>query len=779
MADGKVIIDSEVDDKGVEKGLKGVQKRLKSTGERLNEIGTNMTKYVTTPIVGVGAAAFKAASDVSSASRIMQTGLGLTKEEVEALTEVARNVYKRGFGESLDEVSRAIVSVRNNFGDLVDDANLETVTADAIALAEVLEEDVNWVSRAGSQLMKEFGVSSTEAFDLMAWGAQNGLNNSEELLDNITEYGPLFAQMGFSAEEYFQLLANGVEEGAYNLDFLNDVVKEFGIRIADDSTKTNEAMSQMSEGTQKLFEEFKNGKATAAEVMQAVINDLGQMDDYTANLLGVELFGTKWEDLGNDAVLALGNIGGEIDNLDGRMNDITTAQEESFGQQFQSLLRSTMDALVPVGEVLLEIAKDVLPILIGWMSQLAEWLQGLNPSVVAIGIAFGTLLAAIGPLLVILSSAINVFMSIVPVVTQVWNWFSKLSKIFTVVRTVIAALTGPVGIVIAIITALISVGVALYKNWDTVRAVTMSVWNAISNFFSTVLANIRNMFTSAVQTVSNLINTAWNGIRNVTSSVWNGIKNLLSSIWNGIKNIVSTVVNTIKNGISSGWNMVKSITSSVFNSVRNVISSIWNGIKSFISNVLGNIVSGVRSSFNNVVNAVKSRISNVKNSIKNGFNTALNTVKNIGRRFYQAGRNIVTSIADGIRSAISAVTSAISDVASRVRDFLPFSPAKEGPLQDIDDLNFSGPISKSILDGIPEIQKALKKALDLGDVLEGVAPAYAGTGRMVSGGDRTYNRTVNISYGDPQFRNEQDLVSWSRRMRRLRDRSMRAKGVQT
>lgn len=758
MADGKVIIDSEVNDKGVEKGLKGVQKRLKSTGKRLNEIGTNMTKYVTAPIVGVGAAAFKAADDIDKAMNTIRVGTGATGQDLEQLEEDFKAVFK-DVPASADEVSSAIANLNTMTG--ASGKTLQDLTYSVLEASRTLGEDGVANSQAFGQAMQQWQVPAEQGpalMDSLYKATQDYGIGLGELINQLNTYGPVMQNAGFSTVE--------------TADFFGRLNKA-GISV-----------SRIMPGLNKAFRDWAaEGKDLQTELDNTIERIRNAETETEALSIATEVFGAEGAQrmttaIRSGAVPALNELGSSIADQTGLVSK-SAEENMTFGEKMKKVWNELTLALEPFGDVMLKLADDVLPVLTDWIGKLADWFQNLSPHMTRMIVLFGGIAAAIGPLLVVLSSVINVFMTIIPVVTTVWNWFSKLSKIFTVVRTVIAALTGPVGIVIAIITALISVGVALYKNWDTVRAVTMSVWNAISNFFSTVLANIRNMFTSAVQTVSNLINTAWNGIRNVTSSVWNGIKNLLSSIWNGIKNIVSTVVNTIKNGISSGWNIVKSITSSVFNSVRNVISSIWNGIKSFISNVLGNIVSGVRSSFNNVVNAVKSRISNVKNSIKNGFNTALNTVKNIGRRFYQAGRNIVTSIADGIRSAISAVTSAISDVASRVRDFLPFSPAKEGPLQDIDDLNFSGPISKSILDGIPEIQKALKKALDLGDVLEGVAPAYAGTGRMVSGGDRTYNRTVNISYGDPQFRNEQDLVSWSRRMRRLRDRSMRAKGVQT
>lgn len=71
-------------------------------------------------------------------------------------------------------------------------------------------------------LIYQFGLDSTQAFDLMAAGAQNGLDYTGELGDNIAEYGGKFQQAGYTAQEYFQLLENGSSNGAYNLDKVND-----------------------------------------------------------------------------------------------------------------------------------------------------------------------------------------------------------------------------------------------------------------------------------------------------------------------------------------------------------------------------------------------------------------------------------------------------------------------------------------------------------------------------------------------------------------------------
>ena len=146
------------------------------------------------------------------------------------------------------------------------------MTEDGIAMRDVFNMDLSETIRGVDALMENMGATSEHAFDLMAKGAQNGLDKSGELADNIAEYSQLWEQAGFSAEEMFAIMENGLDSGAYNLDKVNDFVKEFGISLSDGRIEEN--INSFSAGTKNLFNQWKAGKATTKDVFQSVINDL-------------------------------------------------------------------------------------------------------------------------------------------------------------------------------------------------------------------------------------------------------------------------------------------------------------------------------------------------------------------------------------------------------------------------------------------------------------------------------------------------------------------------
>ncbi|MDU1389492.1 MAG: phage tail tape measure protein, partial [Eggerthella sp.] len=276
--DGSVVIEAILDTSKVEKGVKDVNSSLNGVswkgiteGDKaaqklsgsLKSAGTAATVGLTAPIIAAGTAAFTTASSYEQATARIQSALGLTSEEAEHLGDVGEGIYENGFGQSLDLVSDALITVRQNLGDL-NDQDLEYVTQAALTLSDTLGMDVGESVRGVNALMDGFGMSAQDAMDLFVAGAQDGLNYSDELGDNLAEYGPRFAQMGFSAQDYFSILKAGTENGAYNLDKVNDFLNEFQTSLVDG--RMDESIGRFSESTQQLFEAWKTGGATGQQV---------------------------------------------------------------------------------------------------------------------------------------------------------------------------------------------------------------------------------------------------------------------------------------------------------------------------------------------------------------------------------------------------------------------------------------------------------------------------------------------------------------------------------
>ncbi|MDO7487048.1 phage tail tape measure protein [Peribacillus frigoritolerans] len=439
---------------------KKAQKALGEFGDKAKGIGGAFSATLTPAIGALGLGMLKVADDAEGSTSRIQATLGVTRGEAKKLSKDARELWEQGFGENMEEVETGLLSVKQNFKDL-NEADLKKVTKDAMTLAKVMDSDVNEVTRAGNNLMKGFGIDSEKAFDLMAWGGQKGLNFSQEMFDNLSEYAPLYKDMGFSADEYFQMLQKGSESGVYNLDYINDAMKEFQIRAKDGSKGVAGAMGALSESTQKTFEDFNNGKATVKELHNAVIGDLKGMDDQvSANQIGVALYGTKFEDLEADSMYAMGNINGAIKGVDGAMDKSGKNVEKTFGQKLQISWRKTQSALVPLGEELLKVANDVLPSLLKGIQWVTDKFENMSPTMKKITLGVGAFALAIGPAILAVGSIAGSIGGLMPIIAGITGAFTGAGIGAGVLGTALTVLTGPVGIAIGVLALL---GIGAYK----------------------------------------------------------------------------------------------------------------------------------------------------------------------------------------------------------------------------------------------------------------------------------------------------------------------------
>lgn len=216
-------------------------------------------------------------------------------------------------------------------------------------------------------------------------------------------------------------------------------------------------------------------------------------------------------------------------------------------------------------------------------------------------------------------------------------------------------------------------------------------------------AFIKGIFTSAASGIATVIRMYFNMYRTIIMTVMNAIRTVVSAVWNALRSSVSAAVGSIRASISSAFSTARSIVTNAMQAIKSVVTSVWNAVKSSVTSVLSGILSSVKSTFSNMISAITSAMGKVGSSVKSGFDSALSVIKGIGSSFYNAGRGLIEQMIGGISSMAGAISDKVSSVVGKVRDFLPFSPAKVGPLSDLDKLDFGGPISDSIDKAFPKV----------------------------------------------------------------------------
>lgn len=569
---------------------------------------TQILQGMSQQLIELGKATVGIAIDFDRSQRKIQSSLGLTQKGAENLGKISKDVWKKGFGESLEEVDQALIKVFQNMRDVPYD-ELQMASEDVLTLAKVYDVDLNEATRGAGQLMSQFGLSTQKTFDLLAAGAQAGLNYSDELFDNLSEYAPLFKQAGFSADEMFTILANGTKNGSYNLDYINDLVKEFGIRVQDGSKGVSEGFGDLSEETQKVWKSFNEGKGTAADVFNAVLGDLQKMDDKVkANQIGVALFGVKWEDMGAEAVLSLNNVHGGLGDVNGRMEEMKKLQEESLGQQLQKALRETQAAFEPIGKKLAELAKDVLPPVVEGIKTLVDGFTKLPEPIQNFVYVFAGLIAVVGIL--------------APIIAAVVVSVSVLGTTLGVVMLVIAGVAAVIaGVIWAIknwgaITDWLSEKWSQFSSWfgelwsGLVQACSDG-WSSTVDYFSVAWSSFIEMMHSFFDPIGQFFSDLWSGIVETASSWWSSLVETASELWgsltqawqdtwNTILTVLDPIISLISTVLEAGWLLIQAGTQIAWAAISKYIIDPMVEAYNWCKSQLGELVSWLNSQWETV-----------------------------------------------------------------------------------------------------------------------------------------------------------------------------------
>lgn len=292
------------------------------------------------------------ANSEEKALNSLQAQTGLTTEELSKYESVIDEIYKDNFGESQEDIANTLSKIKQ----VTDEQNpqkLKDMAENLYTLEATFDNfDISETLRGINGLMTNVGLTADEAFDYIVKGAQNGLNYSGELGDNIAEYSQIWGQAGFDAEQMFSILENGTKNGAYNLDKVNDFVKEFTISLSDGRIEEN--LGSFSKGTGEIFKKWKDGKATASDVFYSVISDLRNTKNEQKALTTAS---TVWSALGEDnamkVIKSLGNVNKNYKNVKGSMEKIKDIKYDDVEADWASLGRTVQtDVINPIGKSL-------------------------------------------------------------------------------------------------------------------------------------------------------------------------------------------------------------------------------------------------------------------------------------------------------------------------------------------------------------------------------------------------------------------------------------------
>lgn len=601
------------------------------------------------------------------------------------LGKAAGKLWSSGYGESMDEVGEAIKSVVQNMDGMKSASvgDIQRVSATAMDLANIMDEDVGNVTRTVSQMLRTGMASSAkEAFDILTAGAQNGADKAQDLLDTFNEYPTQFRKLGLSGQMAMGLISQGLKNGARDSDLVADALKEFSIRAVDGSTTTADGFKMLGLSAKKMSEQIGKGGKPAAAGLDLVLDRLRAIKDpLKRSQAAVALFGTQAEDLGQSlysldpskAVQALGKVGGAAGKMGKTLHE-TASQRLT---QFQRTMKQKVVDFVG-GQILPGLTK------FGGKANIwfQKWVGDNGATVDKVKRVWSKLSDGVGQAVAGVKKWLDDNKG------KIDEWSSKIGKI--------------VGSVADIVSSALDVASKLGQIFGP------TLLNVIGIFVSTFLGYWSGLFT--------MIQGVWNVFAGIFTGDW-------GRVWKGIKQIFSGAIHAVGAILKGALSLIWAQWQLVWGLVRGHAHKIWSAIVSLVKSQVSRLKAGIHGLaslpgqvagwFGRMKDGAVSRAKSLASWMRGLPGRIKSGLGHLGSLLYGAGRNVISGLISGIKSKIGSLGSAMGDIAGKIRGFLPFSPAKEGPLSGSGNPEASGAkIGAMLATGITSSRGRVAAAMD-------------------------------------------------------------------
>ena len=576
--------------------------KMRQAGEKISSVGKTLTVGLTVPITALAVASGKTAMDFQSSMNQVAATMGMTSEEIangsedfKKLENAAKDMGKTTqfsasqAAEALNYMALAGYDVDKSVSTLPSVLNL--AAAGGMDLATASDMVTDSMSALGEM------AGTTESFvDKMA-------KTSQKSNTSVAQLGEAILTVGGTAK----VLAGGTTEMNTALGILADN----GVKGAEGGTALRNVILSLSAPTDKAAKKMQE---LGLEVFDAQgnmrpLNDIFKDLDSTLSTMTqgeqTQVLNSIFNKVDLKSVNALlANSGERFNELSGYINDADGAASkmaETMNSGAQGAITKMKSALEGVG---ITIGERFLPYIekgANFVSKLCEGFQNLSPEMQNTILIIAGLLAAIGPVLVVLGTLISfvgkvgfAFATMSPIITNAGGVVAFLSSGISGLIGVMASVLGPIIAVVSVIGVFVAAIVKAYNENENFR-------NKVNEVFS----QIQSIISNVMSIVKDIISTAWGLIKVVWNNGLSQILALAASILTSIVGFFTSKLNTATSVVKTAISLIKAIFSGDFQGAANIVNT-----------VLQKIVNG----FNEKMENAKNKVNNAIQKIKSFFN---------------------------------------------------------------------------------------------------------------------------------------------------------------
>jgi len=272
-------------------------------------------------------------------------GLLSTLKAVPAIgAAVAITAFAAEGVEALLDVQKEVTETTRQVETLFSGEDANELAPRIRAIAKTFDEDFNEVLLATNALAKQYGITGTEAAELVSEGFEKGANVNGEYLEILKEYPAQFkAAAGPDADKFIAFITQSNQSGLFS-DKGIDTIKEGLLRLREFAPATREALEGIGLSGEEIEKQLKSGEKTAFEIIQEIGGKLDELPPQSAEVGAAiaDIFGGAGEDAGLEFLTTIDDINLNLEELETTLDGVQAA-ELRFNNATENLKQSIAD----------------------------------------------------------------------------------------------------------------------------------------------------------------------------------------------------------------------------------------------------------------------------------------------------------------------------------------------------------------------------------------------------------------------------------------------------
>ena len=605
--------------------------KMSALGNTMSSIGGTLTTSVTLPLVGLGTAALKVGNDFEAQMSRVQAISGATGEELQSLNDLALQLG----ADTSFSASQAAQGMENLASAGFTANEIVAAMPGLLDSAASSGADLATATEIAASAVRGFGLEADQTghvADVFAEASARTNAQVEDMGEAMKYTAPVANAMGHSLEETAAAIG---------------IMSDAGIKGSQAGTSLRGALSRLAKPTEAMlgvmdqlgisfFNAEGNMLSLSGIVSQLETNMAGLTQEQRNNAL-VTLFGQEslsgmlaLMDRGSDELSAMAesfeNVDGAAKAMADVMLDNTAGAFEALGGSVETLAIKLQQVMAPTVQAVAE-----------KITEFVNTLSNMDEDTLRVIVTVGSLVAAIGPLLLIIGKVVSAISAIGPA---------------------LSVLTGPIGIIIAAVAAL---AVAWATDFAGIRETTESIFNSI-----------REIIESIWNTITEIWDSNFMGIRSIAETTWEAIKGIFEGAFQAIEGVFEVFSALFRGDWEALWQGIKDIFSGIWTAIGSLLEGFLNAIVLAIIGIGKTLWDAATEAFNNIKEGFENVWAEITNWFESVIEDPVGTVKSIGTALWNAGAEIFNELWNGLKSVWDSITSWVENAVNWIVEKVAF-----------------------------------------------------------------------------------------------------------